>query len=111
MSGTSDLPLFADARPPAPFQSSSKTSRVAGVTRTRAAVASKRERVLLVITAAGEKGATCSAISEQLGIPDHWITSSIARLFELGSIADSGLERENPRSGKAQRVLVAQRAR
>ncbi len=101
------LPLFASDRPPAPFQSSSRTSRIAGVARTRASVASKRERVLMVITAAGENGATCSEIAEQLQIPEHWCTSSIARLLELGAIADSGRERENPRSKKMQRVLVA----
>lgn len=101
------LPLFADTRPPAPFQPGSSTSRAAGVSRTRASVASKRDRVLHVITAAGAHGRTCSEIADELKLPDHWITSSIARLLELEEISDSGLERENPNSGKKQRVLVA----
>ncbi len=103
----SSLPLFADVRPPAPFQSGSATSRAAGVTRTRASVASKRERVYRSIADAGPGGRTCSEIASELKLPDHWITSSIARLLELEEIADSGLERENPHSGKKQRVLVA----
>lgn len=101
------LPLFADTRPPAPFQPGSPTSRAAGVTRTRASMASKRDRVLRTIRDAGAGGITCSEIAEKLGLPDHWITSSIARLLELEDIADSGREKLNPRSGKKQRVLVA----
>lgn len=105
----SSLPLFADVRPPAPFRPSSPTSRAAGVSTTRAAAASKRQRVLHAIAAAGTEGRTCSEIAEQLSVPEHWITSSIARLLELGAIADAGRERENPVSGKKQRVLVAGR--
>lgn len=103
------LPLFAgaDTRPPAPFQPKSPTSRAAGVSRTRASMASKRERVLRAIAAAGADGRTCSEVAEELLIPAHWITSSIARLLELGAIEDAGRERENPASGKKQRVLVA----
>lgn len=105
------LPLFAPPRPVAPFQSTSSTSRRAGESRTRASVAKKRERVLLIITAAGEEGRTCSEIAAELGAKEHWLTSSIARLLEIEDIADSGRERENPNSGKKQRVLVARRQR
>lgn len=105
----SSLPLFEQPRPIAPFQVKSSTSRRAGESRTRTAVAKKRERVLLVIVAAGDEGRTCSEIAAVLGVHDHWITSTIARLLELGAIVDSGRERENPRSKKKQRVLVAGR--
>lgn len=105
----SSLPLFAPPRPVAPFQVKSSTSRRAGETRSRASVAKKRERVLMIITAAGEEGRSCSEIAGELGCHDHWITSTIAKLLELGAIADSGRERKNPESGKGQRVLVAGR--
>lgn len=105
------LPLFADTRPPAPFQPGSSTSRAAGVTRTRASMASKRERVLRAITAAGAEGLACFEIAEQLGIPEHWLTSSIARLLELEDVTDAGREKVNPGSGKKQRVLVARGTR
>jgi hypothetical protein len=93
--------------PPAPYRPTSRTSRAAAARIRTSTKHERRDQVYRAIAAAGAVGRTCSELAEQLGRPEHWLTSSIAALLEAGTVADSGRERLNAASGKNQRVLVA----
>ncbi|MFL5481163.1 MAG: hypothetical protein ACJ8AK_03155 [Gemmatimonadaceae bacterium] len=101
---TTGLPLFT---PPAPERKRSRTSIDAA--RASSGARGKRQQHVYLAIAASD-GLARFQIAQQLGIPDHWCTSSVAALIEAGRIAeDSDRVVVNPASGKRCAVLVAKR--
>lgn len=103
---------ISDKPPPVPFQVKSRTSidaahEIADDTRHQ-----RRRHVELAIVAAGSRGLARFEIAEQLGVADHWITSSVDALIKMRRVEESDEFVINPKSKKrcALLVAIAQRA-
>jgi hypothetical protein len=82
--------------PPTPMRVTSGTSL------------SKRRAMALHEIRTSVPGLARFQIAERLGIPDHWLTSTIVALIQMRKIEESKtLTVVNPRSGKHCAVLVA----
>lgn len=98
--------LFA----PLPAASGSTTSEEAA----RAASVQTRAKRMLdvhhVITSAGVEGLARFEIAQALGVPEHWITSTIDRLLKVHrEIVELSRTHYNPVSGRHCAVLIDKR--
>lgn len=93
--------------PPTPFQIKSPTSLDAAKEITEETKAKRRDLVFKLVKGS-PKGLARFQIARALGIPDHWITSSVDALVKMTKIEEHPTRTvENPASGVECAVLVA----
>lgn len=88
----------------------SATSKAAAARVSPITAHNRRRRVFEAIRDA-ERGLARFQIAQRLGVPQHWITSSVDALIKQGTIAETGRTMVNPESGVSCAVLVARSTR
>lgn len=85
----------------------SAASREAAIAVKARTLGDRRRAVLTVLVAAGTAGLARYEIAATMGVPDHYISSSVAALKRNGEVAETDRRVRNPASGKGASVLVA----
>jgi hypothetical protein len=98
---------ISDKPPETPFQVKSRTSIDAAHEIAEDTKHQRRRHVEMTIVAAGSRGLARFEIAEQLGVADHWITSSVDALIKMRRIEERDEFVINPKSRKRCAVLVA----
>ncbi|MDB4871944.1 MAG: hypothetical protein JWL97_2948 [Gemmatimonadales bacterium] len=111
-SGGPGLFDLSDKPPETPFQVKSRTSIDAAHEIADDTKHQRRRHVEMTIIAAGSRGLARFEIAERLGVPHHWVTSSVDALIKMRRIEERDEFVTNPQSKKRCAVLVsiAQRA-
>jgi len=84
----------------------SATSRTAAV-QVKDTAATRRRRQVLMVLRASSHGLARFEIAAQLGVPEHWITSSVDALKKRGEIEETTDTITNPTTGKHPAILRA----
>lgn len=93
--------------PPIPMRISSGTSIDAAKEVSNRAMTERRRHVLMLLQSS-QPGLARFQIAQRLGLPDHWVTSTIDALIKMRKVEESKtLTMVNPKSGKTCAVLVA----
>jgi hypothetical protein len=93
--------------PPTPMRVASSTSIDAAKEISERAM-TQRRRVVLRLLNAYKPGLARFQIASRMGIPDHWLSSTIDALVKMGKIEEHPtMTVVNPKSGKTCAVLVA----
>jgi hypothetical protein len=97
---------ISDQPPPTPIQVKSGTS-IEAAKEIREEAMTRRRRMVINLLKSTTHGLARFQVAERLGLPDHWITSTIDALIKMRRIEEHPTATVvNPKSGKSCAVLI-----
>ena len=98
---------LAKVPPPAPMQIKSPTSIATASEIKDKTLSERRKAVEKIVREAGPRGIARFAIAKKLGVKDHWISSSVKALVDMGRIEElPNSSVRNPESNRPAALLV-----